>query len=42
MCIDDIELAIVFVIIQLHFKGFQSVVGTNQQDKSLKGSDNFI
>ena len=42
MCVDNTELPIVFVIIKLHFKGFLSVVGTNQQDKSLKRSVNFI
>ena len=30
--VEDIELPIVFVIIELHFKGFQSVINTYQRD----------
>ena len=32
VCVEDIELPIVLVIIELHFKGFQSVVNAYQQD----------
>ena len=30
--VKDVELSIVFVIIDLHFKGFQSVINTYQPD----------
>ena len=32
VCVEDIELPIVFVIIELHFKGFQSVINTYQRN----------